>query len=91
MPAPVRRFGMPDGEMRAGDVPDRAGLLSGTRTGLGGEAGGEPGAGFCKGRKGRSGRGAGSAQLSRFPAADSREEFSPPLCASSPPHAPPHS
>lgn len=45
---PVRRFGIPDGETTAGEGLEREGLLSGSMTGLGGEACGESEAGFWK-------------------------------------------
>ena len=48
---PVRRFGIPDGDATAGEGLEREGLLSGSVTGLGGEACGESEAGFWKGRE----------------------------------------
>lgn len=64
--SPVRRFGIPDGETRAGEALQRAGVLSG----LGGETFGESGAGFWKGEEREimeGGEDRGSSQLSPFP------------------------
>lgn len=67
---PVRRFGIPDGETTAGEGLEREGLLSGSMTGLGGEACGESEAGFWKERERATPEleeEGGSTQLYQFP------------------------
>lgn len=51
MSLPVRRFGIPDGEVRVGEVLERGRLLSGHVTGLGEETCAESRAGFWKGKE----------------------------------------